>query len=264
MPWQTLILTLSLGGGAFLFSMYGQGGGGLYAPVQLLFGTDFQLAAARSQLYIVLTAISATLVYRRAGRIDWGLAAALEVTASVGAFAGSRLAGLFPALWLEILLGVTVLLAAVTMLMEPPTWNFDDNDERLWLWRREVSGRSYTANMLIGLPAAALIGVLSGLTGTAGGFLKTPLLIMVFGMPADLACGTTAFMVSVTAAAGFLGRAEVLAGDLPTSILLGVAVFLGAQIGPRVALRTDPAKLQRWFSLLLGAVGSATLIRALW
>jgi len=257
------MLAVSLGGGAMLFSMYGQGGGVLYAPVQLLLGVEFEQAAARSQLFIVLTASSATLVYRAAKRVDWNLALALEAMAASGAYLGSQGAGLVPNSYLELLLGSIVLVAAVIMLFEPPPWVIDANAKQFWLWRRRVSDRSYTVNMLIGLPGAALIGVLSGLTGTAGGFLKTPLLIVVFGMPIDLACGTTAVMVAMTAAAGFMGRASALQGDWTSSILLGAVVLTGAQIGPRLALRTHPQKLQRQFALVLAAVGSATILRAL-
>ncbi len=258
-----IMLAVSLGGGALLFSMYGQGGGVLYAPLQLLMGVEFEQAAARSQLFIVLTATSAMLVYRAAKRVDWKLALALEAMAASGAYLGSQGAGTVPQSWLELLLGCTVLIAASIMLFEPPPWQTDKNATDFWLWRRRVSGRSYTVNMLIGLPGAALIGVLSGLTGTAGGFLKTPLLIVVFGMPIDLACGTTSVMVAATAAAGFMGRASALEGDWTTSLLLGAGVLAGAQIGPRIALKTPPQKLQRQFALVLAAVGSATVLRAL-
>lgn len=264
MPWQLLLLAVSLGGGALLFSTYGQGGGVLYAPAQLLLGVDFELAAARSQFFIVLTAASATLVFRSANRVDWRLAIALEATAGLGSYAGAQLAGGFPTFWLEMLLGSVVLVAAVIMLFEPPPWRTDDEAEHVWLWRRRVSGRSYTANMLIGLPAAGMIGLISGLTGTAGGFLKTPLLIVVFGMPMDLACGTTAVMVMITATAGFFGRISSLSGDWVNTLLLGAVVLAAAQIGPRLALRTAPESLQRRFAWILAAIGSATLIRAIY
>jgi uncharacterized membrane protein YfcA len=263
-PLHLLMLALSLGGGALLFSMYGQGGGVLYAPVQLLLGVDFELAAARSQFFIVLTALSATLVFRSAKRVDWGLAFALEAAAASGSYFGSLWAGTLPKVWLEVLLACIVLVAAVIMLFEPPPWKVDDEDERFWLWRRRVSGRSYTVNMLIGMPAAAAIGVLGGLTGTAGGFLKIPLLIVVFGMPMDLACGTTAVMVSMTAAAGFMGRISSLAGDWTNALVLGGIVLAAAQIGPRIALRTTPENLQRRFAWVLAVIGAATLARALW
>ena len=256
-------MALALGGGALLFSMYGQGGGVLYAPVQLLLGVDFELAAARSQFFIVLTAASATVVFRSAKRVDWGLAFALEGAAASGSYLGSRWAGSIPTLWLEVLLGCIVLVAAGIMLYEPPAWRVDDEDERFWLWRRRVSGRSYTVNMLIGLPAAGAIGLLGGLTGTAGGFLKIPLLIVVFGMPMDLACGTTAVMVSMTAAAGFMGRVSSLSGDWTNTLMLGGVVLVAAQIGPRIALRTAPETLQRRFAWVLAAIGVATLVRAL-
>ncbi len=264
MSWHTIILAASLGGGALLFSSYGQGGGVLYAPLQLLMGVEFEQAAARSQLFIVLTAASATMVFRSVRCVDWGLALVLETFAASGAYVGSQLSGLVPSPWLETLLGSTVLVAAAIMLNEPPPWLVPDDAQQLWLWRRRISGRSYTANMLIGLPAVAAIGLLSGLTGTAGGFLKTPLLIVVFAMPIDIACGTTAFMVMLTAAAGFAGRVDALAGDWQASLLLGLVVLAGAQIGPRLALRTKPEKLQRRFALLLGVIGTVTLIRAVW
>lgn len=69
-----------------------------------------------------------------------------------------------------------------------------------------------TTNVMINLPGLAglgfLVGVLSGWFGVGGGFLITPLLNVVFGIPYDIAVGSgLCQMVGTTAAASLKHRA---------------------------------------------------------
>ena len=68
---KLLSMALILGASALVFSMHGQGGGVLYTPIQVLFGVDFHAAATRSHLFMVVTALSSTIIFGRARRIDW-------------------------------------------------------------------------------------------------------------------------------------------------------------------------------------------------
>ena len=59
---------------ASVFSALGVGGGVLYTPVQLFFGIEFHTAASTSLFLIMVTSLSATLVFHRAATIDIQLA----------------------------------------------------------------------------------------------------------------------------------------------------------------------------------------------
>lgn len=89
--------------------------------------------------------------------------------------------------------------------------------------------------MFIGLIALGLgIGVLSGLFGVGGGFMMTPLLHVVFGVPYTLAVGSTLAQMVPTAAFGTwkhwkLGHVSVRLG-----LIVAFGGLLGSEIGVRI------------------------------
>ena len=201
-----ILLALALGVSALAFSMQGLGGGVLYTPIQVLFGLDFHEAASRSQLFIIVTSLSSTLIFRKAGKIDWPVALALETPAAAGGYLGGFYAHRFPAEGLLLVLALMVMLAALSMLRElPPSQDSPPNESHWWVWRRRQGGRVYDVNLAQGLPVFLLIGVFSGLVGVAGGFVKIPVMALLFRIPMDVVLGCSAFMVSLTAAGGLVG-----------------------------------------------------------
>jgi uncharacterized protein len=93
-----------------------------------------------------------------------------------------------------------------------------------------------------GLAIGAIIGVLSGLTGTGGAVFLTPVLLFAHWMPTRMASGTSVAFVwinSLTALAGLM-RAT---GTLPTALPLWLAVVAaGALIGTQLGLKWLPVK----------------------
>ena len=204
---------------------------------------------------MVVTALSSTIIFGRARRIDWPVAITLESAAGAGAFFGGLYAHRFSAGLLMAVLGVVVLLAAVTMLRDLGSSGSNVPDKPApWSWRRDVGGRRYDVNLLVGLPLWLTIGVVGGLTGVGGGFLKVPALVLLFGMPIEIAFGCASFMVMLTAASGLVGHLAASPVDWPTTLMLGALVAVGAQIGPRIALRSDTWRLQHRFAYVLFAL----------
>jgi uncharacterized membrane protein YfcA len=103
---------------AAAFSMLGQGGGALYTPVQVFFGIRFHTAATTSLFLIMVTSLSATLVYRRAGRVDWGLALALEAATALGGLTGGLVSDRFSGTFLSLLFAGFIAFAATFMVRD--------------------------------------------------------------------------------------------------------------------------------------------------
>ena len=253
-----LPLAVVLGLAAAVFSMYGQGGGVVYTPIQVWFGTEFHEAAARSQLLILATSISSAYVFRR--RADWPVSLSLEAFAAVGAFAGGATATRFPSWFLHALLGSLALAAAGLLITggRPPS----PHGWPRWAlpWNRRSSRGVYSVSLAIGGPAWFVIGWLSGLTGAAGGFLKIPMLIRVFGAPVEVAVACSAVMVGLTATGALAGRLWSTEWDWRAALVLAAPVLAGAQIGPRLSLRFPPKIMRRGLATLLAAVGVLMLL----
>lgn len=95
----------------------GVGGGIIYVPALVaIFGLAQHEAEGTSLALIVPTAIVATVVHSRAGRVDWRTAALLALGATVGGFLGARTALALDADVLRRLFGVLVAITALRML----------------------------------------------------------------------------------------------------------------------------------------------------
>lgn len=246
---------------AAVFSMLGLGGGVLYTPIQLLFGIDFHVAAANSLFLIMTVSLSATLVFRKADRIDWPLAWALESITALGGLAGGLYSRMFSGAFLSYVFAAVVGLAAVFMIREFKREPAGLPEKTGWFyWRRRFGGRDYRVNMASALPVSFVAGAVSGLVGVGGGVLQIPLMVLALGVPMDIAVGSSAFMIGLTALAGFSGHLVSGHWDWKTSVILAVAVFLGGRIGARKSVTLNKEKMKKTFGWFL--VGIAALMAA--
>ena len=94
-----------------------------------------------------------------------------------------------------------------------------------------------------------------------GGFVKTPVMSEVMGVPVKVAAATTTFTVGVTASAALLvalaqGRVEGIAG---AAVVAGAVP--GGWMGAALQRRLPPPVARLVVSALLAAVGVVLLVR---
>ena len=123
-------------------------------------------------------------------------------------------------------------------------------------WNRQFGGYSYTVNLWITLPITAIVGLFAGAIGISGGAFKIPLMVMLCGIPMEIAIGTSSAMVAVTALMGFLGHSVHGNYNLQYAIPLVIAAVLGGWIGSKYAIKSKPENLRKIFAFtnLLAAV----------
>jgi uncharacterized membrane protein YfcA len=246
-----------------VFSMLGQGGGTLYTPVQVLFGVPFHTAATTSLFLIMATSLSATTVFRKAHRVDWALALALEAATALGGLAGGLVSGRFSGTTLTLLFAAFVVFAATFMVRDTKPANVRAPWRGLLPWRREFGGEVYRVDLAVALPVSFVAGTVSGLVGVGGGLLKVPMMVLLFGIPMTVAVGSSAFMVGVTATAGFAGHLANGHFDARTSLWLGGAVLLGGFLGARATIHVDKNRLKKGFGWFLIGISAVVVARAL-
>lgn len=245
------------------FSILGQGGGALYTPIQVFLGIDFHTAATTSLFLIMTVSFSSTLVFRKAGRIDWPLAILLEIITALGGFTGGLSSGHFSSAFLAIVLAGFISVAAFFMIMNYEKKALGHGDgPRLLVWHRNWNGFNYGVNLAIALPVSFLAGLVSGMVGIGGGIIKVPMMVLLLGIPMEIAIGSSAFMIGITAASGFTGH--VLAGhwDWRTSLIGAAAVFIGAQIGSRWSIGMDKTIIKKGFGWFLLAIALMMIVKA--
>ncbi len=250
---------------AAVASLFGVGGGILYTPFQLWLGIPFTQAASTSLFLIMVTSLSATFVFEKHGQVDFALALMLEVPTTLGAFAGGVLSQFFP----EKLMGgllVFLILGASYLMVKPPerSWNFccqRAGRGRWFMWRREWLGKEYYLNLVCVFPLMFAVGLVLSIAGLSGGIIKIPIMVLLLNVPMPIAVGSSAFMVGLTAAAGFAGHLTVGHVNWRTAALLSAAVFAGAQVGSRLSSRIKGPRLRKAYGFFLAVVGLFTFFK---
>lgn len=247
---------------ALVISIFGLGGGVFYVPLLLGFGLSFHQATNASLLIILVTGLSALIVFHRKGMVDWRLALLLDPVKDVGAFLGGLYSGWFSEDLLSILFAAVLVVGGVFMI------RYRERAAEAQPVRPPESGvslrsRASSFSLTLTLPFCFAAGFLSGLLGIGGGIFMVPIMMLAAGVPIRLAVATSSLMVCLTGAFGFAGG--FLAGHFEpsTGLLLAVSAFLGAQVGPRVSVRLDRDRLRQAFVGLMFVVALVMLYRGL-
>jgi len=238
---------------AFVAALFGQGGGVFYTPLQVWNGVDFHTAAPISLFLILIISISSTLVFRKAHQVDWGTALVMEAPTTLGAFIGGVLSKFVSSQILGLILSILLLTAGWFMLHPPKeTVHLPKKPHQSrWILQRHLYSRAYQLDLRLMIPVMFAVGVLTSMVGIGGGALKVPLMILLFGIPAPIAFGSSAFMVGLTAAAGLFGHISVGSFNWTAALLLAIPVFIGGQVGSRLSTHLNASHLEKWFGVFI-------------
>ena len=102
-----------------------------------------------------------------------------------------------------------------------------------------------------------LVGLLTGIAGVGGGFAIVPALVLLAGLPMQLASGTSLLLIAVNALVAFAALGHWPASRLPLMLPLLIGGAVGAVVGQKLAPYLSDLRLRQGFAALL--VGSALL-----
>lgn len=246
----TSLTVLLLSGGAligFLLAVLGAGGSILLLPL-LVSGAALptKVAVPLSLLVVTLLALGNVGPYIRRRQVAIKPALILGLPALAGSWIGGSVvkAGLIPE---PVQLGI---FAAAALLAS-------------WLLnRRSALKHPPNDGRPAGLPMAlasqgVLVGLLTGIAGVGGGFAIVPALVLLAGLPMQLASGTSLMLISLNSLVAFAALGLWPAAHLPLMLPLIGGGAIGAIIGQRLAPHLPELRLRQGFSAML--IGSALL-----
>jgi uncharacterized membrane protein YfcA len=281
-PLTVVALTLLGLGAGTLGALVGVGGGIIVVPTLVLaFHVDIRTAIATSLVAVVATSTAAGSVYVGRGLTNMRLAMTLEIFTTVGGLTGGLLAVLVSprvlAAGFGAIMGVTAALLLRTRdaarrasPKEVPGGPTPIGEE----YRGRLGGSYYdphaghlieyhAVRLPLGGAISAAAGMISGMLGVGGGFLKVPAMALGMNVPIKVAAATSNFMIGVTAIASlfvYLARGFV-SPLIAAPVALGVTA--GALGGTRLAGRISGNVLRRVLSIVVIAVGIEMLLKAL-
>lgn len=245
-PGAVLAAAIGLGAGG-LAGLFGIGGGILVVPALVL-------AAGAGQHRAHGTSLAATAPLALAGlagfvvdqQVDWAVAGLLLTGSAAGAVVGTALLRRAPEARLRAAFAVLLVVAAGRMLLAAP----------------DAVGRDeLTLALAVGIAATGfLAGVAAGLFGIGGGIVMVPAQVLLFGIPAALAKGTSLAVIVPTAVVGTARNLRHGLVDLRDAGMVGVAGALASYAAARLAVRLDPRVSGMLFAALL-VVAAVRLLR---
>jgi uncharacterized membrane protein YfcA len=112
----------------------------------------------------------------------------------------------------------------------------------------------------IGLVAMALAGLVSGLAGIGGGFIKTPAMNQIMSVPVRVAAATSTFTVGITAAASLLVFSGQDRIDYRAGAAIVVGGVVGGVVGARVGRRLHPDLIRRFLTVALVVIAAILVL----
>lgn len=240
-------------------AMVGKGGGNFYVLAMVLAGISMQNAATTSQLIMMATAVTSMIIFHKHKRVDWKLALVIDPPTDIMAFVGGYFASSFQAQTLKIMFASVLIIISIFMFIpikDKPT-NFK---KKFGYWNREFNGYKYSVNLWIMIPLTGAVGFFAGALGISGGAFKIPLMVMLCGIPMEIAVGTSSAMVAVTALMGFIGHNINGGFNSTLAIPLAIIAVIGGIIGSKFALKSKPKNLKQIFAFTNLAAGIMMLI----
>jgi uncharacterized membrane protein YfcA len=255
-----IVLALLVTGVAagILGALLGLGGGVFLVPaLTLLFHLPIHIAVGTSLVGVIATSAGVAAIAPRGRGADVPLALRLEVVTAAGAIGGGFLAGGVSPQLLSILFSLVVFFTAAYLLSK--TRHRANRDAPEHLFDSDYHLRHWPAGMAV----SSLAGMVSGLLGVGGGFIKVPVMYGIMGAPLGVATATSNFMVGITAAASvfvYYGR-----GDIHPLVVIPTAlgVFSGAMLGVYILPRLRVAWLRLGLIGLLLIMGIQMLVQGL-
>ncbi|MBN1948069.1 MAG: sulfite exporter TauE/SafE family protein [Bradymonadales bacterium] len=207
----------------WLGAVIGIGGGIVIVPtLVLLFGLDIRVAVASSLVAVVATSTAAGSAYVGEGLANMRLGMSLEIATTLGGVTGGVTAVLLPESVIGVVFAAMMVVTATLMARKR------EESERAplrpvrtgevaaaspkegWEQRGGLGGAYYDAHLgtlvtyraqrlHVGSAVSFFAGILSGLLGVGGGFMKVPAMNLGMGVPIKVAAATSNFMIGVTA-----------------------------------------------------------------
>lgn len=255
---------------AFLGGLVGLGGGIVLIPILLYLNQFFdafnwatpQVIVGISLITMIFTALSSTISYAKNKRIDFKAGILLLTGCIPGGVLGAWLNKFFNATQFSLYFGLLIIIVSFLSFLgkrQPSKKLLQKNNEKLRTIHIDGKTFHYHISSLPAFGISFIVGLLSGVFGIGGGSVTVPALMLVFGVPIQIAIATSMFMIF------FISIISSV-----THIILGHIVWqyaflfmIGAWIGGTVGARTNQSfkgKTLEWILRLVLIVVGLRLI----
>jgi uncharacterized membrane protein YfcA len=250
-------------------TLIGAGGGFVLVPFLLIFYPveSPEIITSISLAVVFFNASSGSIAYARLGRIDYGAGRQFAIATVPGAILGALSTAYIPRRVFDTVLGLLMIMGAGLLLWRPlRAVSQKVAPEKCYpihtVLDRAGDVSTFAYNPRTGSWLSLIIGYLSSLLGIGGGIIHVPALVHLLNFPVHIATATSHFVLAIMAATGTLVHivTGTFAHGVRRTIMLGLGVFAGAQLGAWCSDRVQGEWIIRSLAIALGLVGVRLLI----
>lgn len=219
-----------------LFGLFGVGGSSFATPALGLIGIPGLVAVAAPLPATIPAAIAGMVGYVRRRQVEWAIARWSVYGGAPATILGALLSRRVGGRALLIASGVVLAVVGLRLLLPFP-------EERLAGHARRRAG--------VVIPAAAAIGLLTGLLANGGGFLLVPLFVLVLGLTMPESAGTSLVVISVLSVPTLATHWALGHIDWAVAAAFALGAIPGAAAGSRLSQHVPGTAMKRAFGWLL-------------
>lgn len=231
-----------------VFGLFGAGGSAFATPMLVLAGVPGAFAIATPLPALLPASLAGAHRYLRAGNLDRRVAGLAVAGGLPGTVVGALASSLVSGSWLVLLSGFLLLVVGARVLLPDPAGHGVRCDAR----------RERTPAVVA---VAFAVGLLTGLLANGGGFLLVPAFVLLLGLSAAVASGTSMVAVGFLAIPTLVVHWQLGHIDWPVALVFGLGVLPGSLLGARAAQRIPADRARRAFGVLLVVFATLFLAR---
>lgn len=235
-----LLIGVSLG-------LLGSGGSILTVPVLIyLVGEQEKVAIAESLGIVGSISLAGFIPYALKKQVHWKSVILFGIPGMAGTYGGAMIAGFVSGTFQLMLFAAVMLGAAALMFMDRKEKNPDEVSIQHAWWKIVLEGLA--------------VGVLTGLVGVGGGFLIVPALVLLGGLPMNLAIGTSLIIIALKSFSGFFKYIDVLENlnmgiNWELILIFSLIGAVGSLVGKNIGSRISNVGLKKGFAVFLVVMG---------
>lgn len=263
-----------------LAGFFGVGGGFLAGPFMFWMGIPMNFVVGTDLAHIAGNSFVAFRRHRAFGNVDIKLGVVMVIGTAIGVEIGAQI---IEALKESSVVDYVVGLVYVILLVGVGTFTFIESirairaikkapEKKEYIGFKKLSKKVQKIKIwpMMSFPASGIesisfwviilaglfTGILTGMLGVGGGFLRMPVFIYVLGVPTHVALGTDLFEIIFSAGYGTITHAIKGNVDIIMALVMQTGAALGAQIGAFSTQFFTGPKIRLFFSVLpfIGAI----------
>lgn len=210
---------------AFAYAMVGFGGGSSYLALLILAGLPYQNVPALALACNLIVTGGAFKNFYKAGHFQIKKILPFVILSIPLSYLGATIP--INKKFFSILLGLSLLAVAIRMTISQNSFQGSKTIHSKTAW-------------IIGLPLGGFLGFVSGLLGIGGGIFLSPILLLMKWVNMKEASACASLFIFLNSAAGLAGHLQRSSISVHFLMPLGIAVFIGGQLGSRFSAYQIP------------------------